>query len=61
MKVKELKALPIGTLVYNGHTEGIITEDCGEKGISIFISIAGMSNDSSNFDERPEYWEPLDD
>lgn len=61
MTKRELEELRAGTLVYNGHTEGIIKMDGKIKGIEIFIPIHGMSDDSNRIDERPTWWDVLDD
>ena len=61
MTMQELKQLKVGTLVYNGRTEGMIKEDCGEKVISVHIPLSAMSNDAMCFDERPRNWMVLDD
>lgn len=61
MTRKELNDLPIGTLIYNGHTEGTIKKDCAGKYIEVWIPIRAMSDDSKHFDERPGYWMKLDD
>lgn len=61
MKAKELKELKDGTLLYNGHTEGIIKTVDGEKVIDVIIPISAMRNDSRHFDEQPEWWMTLDD
>lgn len=61
MTIKELKKLPVGTLIYNGHSEGVIRDDCGVKVIEVLIPIDSMSNNSRHYDEKPEYWEPLED
>lgn len=60
MTKKELEALKVGTLVYNGHSEGVVKMDGKIKGIEIFIPIYGMSNDSNHVDERPEGWDVLE-
>lgn len=61
MKKAELKELKDGTLIYNGRTEGKIVTDCGVKCIEILISIGGMSNDSRDYDERPENWDVIEE
>ena len=61
MKKKELEALKVGTLVYNGHTEGVVKMDGKIKGIEIFIPIYAMSNESNHFDEHPDGWDVLED
>lgn len=61
MTKKELKALKDGTLIYNGRTEGIIKTVDGMKMIEILIPIVSMSNDSSDFDDCPKYWDVLED
>lgn len=60
MTKKELEQLPVGTLVRNGRTEGMIQMDGWTKVIEIWIPINTMSNDSAQFDERPEYWSVLE-
>lgn len=61
MTRKELEALKPGTLIYNGHTEGVIKMDGGEKVIVVQIPIKYMTDDSKHFDERPDNWMTLDD
>lgn len=60
MTKKELEALDVGTMVYNGHTEGVIAKDGDLKVIEIWIPIHGMSNDAKDFNERPLNWSVLD-
>lgn len=61
MKRSEIQQLKVGTLLYNGRTEGVVKMDGNEKVIEILIPVSSMCNGSSNYDERPEYWEVLDD
>ena len=61
MTKKELNNLPIGTIVYNGHAEGEIIADSAGKYIEVWIPINSMSDDSRYCDERPEFWEPMED
>ena len=61
MTRKELENLKIGTLVYNGHTEGVIKMDGKIKVIEVWIPIYAMSNDSNHFNERPAYWSVLEE
>lgn len=61
MTKKELEQLKVGTLVYNGHTDGRIGMDGRTKVIVIRMPINTMSNDSKDFDERPEYWTVLEE
>ena len=61
MTRKELMALRDGTLIYNGHAEGMIRTDSGVKCIEILIPITGMNDHSRHFDEKPEYWDLMDD
>lgn len=61
MTKKELLSLKDGTLVYNGRYEGEIKTDCGIKVIDIYIQIGTMSNDSRDYDERPENWVIIED
>lgn len=56
MTRKELMELEVGTIVYNGRTEGEIKMDGNIKVIDIYIPISGMSNDSRDYDDRPENW-----
>ena len=58
MTKKELEGLKPGTVLYNGHTEGVIKMDGKIKCIEVLIPIYGMSNDSNHVDERPDgtYW-----
>ena len=56
MTRKELQELNVGTIVYNGRTEGEIKMDGKTKVIEIYIPISGMSNDSSDYNDRPENW-----
>lgn len=60
MTRKELESLKIGTLLYNGHTEGVIKAHDGIKYIEILIPIQDMSNSSNHIDDRPEYWDVLE-
>ena len=60
MTRKELNALKDGTLIYNGHAEGMIRTDCSVKCIEILIPINGMNNSSKHYDERPELWSEID-
>lgn len=55
----DLQNLEVGTLLYNGHTEGKIVMDGGIKVIEVYIPIYGMSNDAIDFNERPEHWTVL--
>jgi len=61
MTVKELMQLKDGTLVYNGHSEGVIKTEYGIKVIETSIQISTMSNDANHYDEKPEFWDVLDD
>lgn len=61
MKRSELEQLKVGTLVYNGHTEGVVKMDGNIKVIEVYIPICAMNNDSKHYDERPEYWNKLED
>ena len=61
MTKKELTQLEVGTLLYNGHREGVIRMDGKINGIELFIPIYGMSNDSNEYDERPEPWYVLEE
>ena len=61
MTKKELENLEVGTLLYNGRTEGVIKMDGKIKVIEIWIPINGMSNDANNFDDRPENWSALEE
>lgn len=61
MTKKELQGLKDGTLLYNTHTEGRIVTDCGVKCIEIYIPICGMSNDAREFDDRPQYWDVIEE
>lgn len=56
MTREELMKLPVGTVVYNGHTEGIIGYAYYEKVIEISISIEDMDNDNTERNERPSVW-----
>ena len=56
MTRKELQELNVGTIVYNGQTEGEIKMDGKTKVIEIYIPISGMSNDSRDYNDRPENW-----
>ena len=58
MTKKELEALEVGTVLFNGHTEGVIKMDGDIKVIEVYIPIYAMSNDANHFDERPEWWIP---
>ena len=60
MTKKELAGLKPGTVLYNGHTEGVITMDGKIKCIEVLIPIYCMSNDSNHVDERPDGWDVLD-
>lgn len=61
MTRSELNNLPVGSLVYNGHTEGVIKKDCAGKYIEVWIPINSMSDESKHFDERPSNWSELND
>lgn len=61
MTRKELEKLEVGTLLYNGHTEGTIRMDGNRKVIEVWIPISAMSDDSKHFDERPDNWMILED
>ena len=61
MTREELKALPDGTLVYNGYYEGLIKTDCGDKVVEILIPIDSMCNDSIHFEERQEWWSVIEE
>lgn len=61
MTKKELMELKDGTLIYNGHAEGVIRTDCGVKCIEVLIPINSMSNESRHVDERPDYWGLLEE
>lgn len=61
MTKKELQELPVGTLLYNGRTEGIIRMDGRDKVIEVFIPISAMSNDAKDFNDRPEWWSVLEE
>lgn len=61
MTKKELQELKDGTLLYNGHVEGVIINDCGLKCIQVLIPIHAMNDDARHFDERPENWNLLDE
>lgn len=56
MTRKELQELNVGTIVYNGRTEGEIKMDGKTKVIEINIPISWMSNDSRDYNDRPENW-----
>ena len=60
MTKKELEALKVGTLLYNGHSEGIITMNGKTKGIQIFIPIHGMNDESRYIDDRADEWDILE-
>lgn len=60
MTVKELQQLEVGTLLYNGKTEGVIKMDGNIKVIELYIQIGTMSNLSNDYNERPENWSVLD-
>ncbi len=60
MTKKELAGLKPGTVLYNGHTEGVIKMDGKIKCIEVLIPIYCMSNDSNHVDERPDGWDVLD-
>ena len=60
MTREELMKLPVGTLLYNGKTEGVIVEEYGMKFISIHIPICAMSNRREDCNARPEGWEAVD-
>lgn len=60
MTKKELEALKVGTVVYNGHSEGIITMDGKIKGIQIFIPIYGLNDESRYIDDRADEWDILE-
>ena len=62
MTKKELMQLKDGTLLYNGHTEGEVkTTSNGIKCIEVLIPIATMDNNANYFDDRPEWWDILED
>lgn len=61
MTRKELMQLKDGTLLYNGHTEGEVKTSNGIKCIEVLIPIATMDNNANYFDDRPEWWDILED
>ena len=61
MTKKELMKLEDGTLLYNGRNEGTVRTAYGEKCIEILIPISSMWNDSNDYNDRPEWWEILED
>lgn len=60
MTKKELKELKNGTIVYNGKCEGEIKTVNGEKIIEVWYSIDSMSNDSNDYNNRPEWWSVIE-
>lgn len=60
MTKKQLNQLSIGTLLFNGHSEGRIKMDGKIKVIEVLIPIDSMSDDSHHFDERPDNWDILE-
>lgn len=56
MTRKELAELEDGTVLYNGHTEGVVKTVDKTKVIEVLIPIPYMSNESRHFDERPDSW-----
>lgn len=60
MTIKELKELKDGTLIYNGHVEGMVRTDCGVKCVEILIPVSAMNNNARHFDEKPEYWDLIE-
>lgn len=60
MTKKELENLPVGTILYNGRTEGEIKMDGKIKVIEIWIPIYGMSNGAVDYNDRPENWSVLE-
>ena len=60
MTKKELQELEAGTLLFNGHHEGVIRMDGKEKVIEILIPISGMSNDSTHLEEQPIHWSAME-
>lgn len=63
MTIKELEALPVGTLLYNGRTEAIIRMDGNikVKVLQIDIPIYAMGNMSPDYNKRPEYWSVIEE
>ena len=63
MTRNELKALPDGTIIFNGNTEGVIRTDpyINMKCIEIMIPIDAMRNDAEIPEERPQLWRVLED
>lgn len=60
MKRSEIQQLEVGTVLYNGHTEGVVKMDGNIKVIEVLIQVSTMSNNSPHPDERPDNWEVLD-
>lgn len=60
MKRSEIQQLEVGTVLYNGHAEGVVKMDGNIKVIEVLIQVSTMSNNSPHPDERPDNWEVLD-